>query len=85
MRLDHPLPRLPTVEHGSYERVLVVALVLVALPPALVGAVAATGALAVAGPIGAAAAAMALFAAPVVVPWVAVRAVVAAVEHGQAR
>jgi len=48
MRLDHLLPRLPTVEHGSYERVLVAALV-------------------------------------PVVPWVVVRAVVAAVEHGRAR
>jgi len=59
MRLDHLLPRLPTVEHGSYERVLVAALVPVALPAALVGATVA---------VGAAAAAMALFAPPVVVP-----------------
>ncbi|WP_254831815.1 hypothetical protein [Haloglomus salinum] len=89
MRTEHPsTPGTTTVSSGNHHRsrALLTALALAVLAPlALVGALFAVGVAAATGPLGAGVAAVALFTVPVLLPWVAVRGVVTAMEHRQAR
>jgi hypothetical protein len=89
MRADHPTTpgRKPTVSspERARSRAALTALALVVLAPlALVGAGVAVSVTAATGPIGAGIAALALFTAPVAVPYLAVRGVTAAIERSQA-
>jgi hypothetical protein len=70
--------------HARSRAVLTALASLMLAPLALVGAVVAVGITAATGPLGASLAAVALFAAPVLLPWLAVNSVTAAIEHGQA-
>jgi hypothetical protein len=88
MRTEHPTShRTTTVSSGEHRsRAVLTALALVILAPlALVGALVAVGVTAATGPLGAGVAAVALFTVPVLLPWVAVRGAVTAMEHRQAR
>jgi len=89
MRTDYPTtPGKTTVPSGRHprSRAVLTALALVVLAPlALVGALVAVGVTATTGPLGAGVAAVALFTAPVLLPWVAVRGAVTAMERRQAR
>jgi hypothetical protein len=89
MRTEHPTShRTTTVSSGTHGRgrAVLTALALVVLAPlALVGALVAVGITATTGPLGAGVAAVALFTAPVLLPWVAVRGAVTAMEHRQTR
>ncbi|WP_254823363.1 hypothetical protein [Haloglomus halophilum] len=88
MRTEHPTShRTTTVSSGKHRsRAALTVLALVALAPlAFVGALVAVGITATTGPLGAGVAAVALFTAPVLLPWVAVRGAVTAMEHRQTR
>jgi hypothetical protein len=63
--------------------VLTALAVVVLAPLALVAALLAVGVTAATGPLGAGVAALALFAAPVLLPWAAVQGATAVVERGQ--
>lgn len=84
MRLSYRRSRRAVASSGLDERAVAGLVALLALPVAVVTVIAA-GAVAVASPVGAGAVAVAVFAAPVLLPWLAVRGAVAAIEHGQGR